>query len=598
MESSNDELVRAAAAVDSDVDSPPAPEPSLRARALALLALTLLVSSIYAGRLSGPFVFDDQTTIVDNESIRSLRPLHGPLRPPRETPVAGRPVPNLLFAFGFAMFGANPTGFHFINLVLHYLTACVLLGALRRVLSSRLLPRALREQSFPLALAAVLLWAVHPITVEVVLYATQLTEVCVAFFLVLTMYSAIRAAGSPTPAGWAILAVVACALGMASKAVMFTAPVLVLLLDRAFFAGTFADAFRRRRWLYAGLCSTWVLQFFIQIQQPRPGSVRWFDLGYLAAQSSIVLEYLGLCFWPARLAIDYGFFLPGSSPIFWITVPAAAFLVAASGLLIFTHPRLGFAGAFVFGILAPTSTLAVIHTEVGAERRMYLPLAAVIALTVVAVQSLLRFAARRFKSSPGRTRAVSALLLAAATVALGVRSRGRTSDFQSELALWRSAVRARPENPRAHYNLGETFRRAGRLEEAAASYRAALARHEPYAEAHLNLGGILLSVSGPEAALHHIRRGAMLRPDDVTARYNLGLALGAASRFDEAAEQFETILRLQPLHHDARLKLAYIRYRQRRFDEALRHVRQILQQRPSHPGALVLMRQLRPRPSP
>ena len=71
---------------------------------------------VYGNGLSGPLLFDDETSILNNTSIRQLTPLSGPLSPPRDTPVAGRPVVNLTFAVNYAMGGLDVTGYHVTNL--------------------------------------------------------------------------------------------------------------------------------------------------------------------------------------------------------------------------------------------------------------------------------------------------------------------------------------------------------------------------------------------------------------------------------------------------------------------------------------------------
>jgi len=98
----------------------------------AVLAVAGLLA--YAGSFAGPFLFDDQNAVVKNTTIRTLTPLSVPLSPPRDTPVAGRPVINLTFAANYAIGGLDVTGYHVVNLAVHLLTALVLFGVVRRTL--------------------------------------------------------------------------------------------------------------------------------------------------------------------------------------------------------------------------------------------------------------------------------------------------------------------------------------------------------------------------------------------------------------------------------------------------------------------------------
>ena len=110
-----------------------------------------------------------------------------------------------------------------------------------------------------MALAAALVWELHPLNTEVVNYVSQRTESLMALCCLLTLYAAIRAAAHPERWGWRAASIGACAIGMASKESMVTAPVLVLLYDRVFLFPSFKTALRERAALYAGLAATWAV---------------------------------------------------------------------------------------------------------------------------------------------------------------------------------------------------------------------------------------------------------------------------------------------------------------------------------------------------
>ena len=98
----------------------------------AVLAIAGVLA--YAGSFAGPFLFDDQNTVVKNATIRTLTPISVPLSPPRETPVAGRPAVNLTFAANYAAGGLDVTGYHVVNLAVHLLVGLALFGVVRRTL--------------------------------------------------------------------------------------------------------------------------------------------------------------------------------------------------------------------------------------------------------------------------------------------------------------------------------------------------------------------------------------------------------------------------------------------------------------------------------
>ena len=94
----------------------------------------------------------------------------------------------------------------------------------------------------PLALAVAMLWAVHPLQTESVAYIVQRAESLVGLFYLLTLYFVVRGATSARAIVWYAGSVVACLLGMASKEVMVSSPLIVFLYDRAFLAGSFREA--------------------------------------------------------------------------------------------------------------------------------------------------------------------------------------------------------------------------------------------------------------------------------------------------------------------------------------------------------------------
>lgn len=232
-----------------------APIPSRARIALAGGVLALAALAVYANSLACPFVFDDQPTIVSNPSIRHLWPLRDVLWPPASGGgAAGRPLLNLALALNYAAGGLDVRGYHAVDVLLHALVALVLFGVVRRTLefgSCRSLlagesageSRAsslLHSEALLPAFTAALLWAVHPLLTESVVLAVNRAELLAALFYLLTLYGFIRGVASRTTSGrWLAVSVGACLLGMASKEWMVSAPLLVLLYDRTFVAGSF-----------------------------------------------------------------------------------------------------------------------------------------------------------------------------------------------------------------------------------------------------------------------------------------------------------------------------------------------------------------------
>jgi Flp pilus assembly protein TadD len=545
------------------------------------LALALAVLCVYTGRLSGPFLFDDQQAIVDNASLRSLAPIQL-LSPPHETPVAGRPLVNLSFALDRALFGLSPGAFHTTNLCLHLACAWLLFLILLGVLTTPSMPESMRRRAPIYAFVTAACFAVHPLAAEIVLYTSQRTEALVALWYLTTFYLLVREARDPAPHArrwlWVMLVGL---LGAASKEVFATALPIALCFDRAFFAGSFGDALRLRKRFYLALGVSLPLLGVLQLDRPRPDSVRFAELDYLLAQTEIIPRYFAVAVWPHRLALDYGPLWPDATRPAWLWIVGSAIAIAACAVIAVRHPRLGFLAIWIFGILAPSSSVLSIHTEVGAERRFYLPLAGLLAYTVVACGELwLRSWQRRTR------RGLAAVFAALVVVAFAARARARATELLSTRSAWESAVRARPQNARAHYNLAETYRREGDLPAAIAAFGAAIAVHEAYLDAHSNLAGALLVSGDTAGAVSHLQRAATLAPDDPTTRFNYATALGVAGDTAGAVRELDAALRLRPDSIEIHRGLAVALSMLGRANDAREHARWVLSRAERDPTAL------------
>jgi protein O-mannosyl-transferase len=538
--------------------------------------IVLAALAAYHGSFTGPLVYDDLPAIAENPTIRQLS-LAALAPPSGGLTVSGRPVLNLSFALNYAVSGTSVWSYHALNLGIHILAGLALWGIARRTLrhwrkgpGGALPPEAL-------ALAIALLWTVHPLQTESVMYLAQRAESLMGLFYLLTFYCflrAVAAAEHPGPARnlWAALAVLACLLGMGTKEVMVSAPLLVLLYDRTFVAGTFRAAWRRRRGLYLGLAATWLpLAALVAGTGGNRGGTAGFGIGvtwwgYELTQAQAIAHYLRLAVWPAPLVFDYESFGIAS-----VGPPApyalgVLLLGAATIWALWRFPAAGFLGAWFFAILGPTSLLPS-GVQAIAEHRMYLPLAAVIAALAVGLFSLC-----------GRLPALG--LLALAALGLGFATDRRGEDYRSNLALWADTAAKRPANAFAQNNLGLALFAQGRVADAETHYARALQLDPGNAQAHYNLANILAGDGRLSRALAEYGAALQLRPNFFEAHNNLGLAYEKAGRTREAIAEFEATLRLDPTSFEARCNLADVLADNGRIAESIAQYEQALRIEP------------------
>ncbi|MBI5769740.1 MAG: tetratricopeptide repeat protein [Verrucomicrobia bacterium] len=530
---------------------PAAPDhaPDSRARvwlAAGLIALAGLVA--YAHSFHGPFILDDLPAIAENPTIRDLPAWRQVLSPPTngET-VTGRPLLNLSFALNVALGGHDVRGFHALNLALHLAAGLVLFGLVRRTLRRPLAPPALRAHALPLAAAVAVLWTVHPLATESVTYIAQRAESLVGLFYLLTLYGFIRSVDSPAAAAWRIASVAACLLGMATKEVMVTAPLLVLLYDRTFVAGSFATALRSRRGYYASLAATWVLLGWLALRTGTRGGTAGFGLGvtpwnYALTQCDAIVRYVVLAAWPHPLVIDYGLDVVKSSFAVWPQGLALLVALAATIVALRRWPAAGFLGAWFFALLAPSSSFIPVATQTMAEHRMYLPVAALV--TGAVALGFLLFRRRLWWT------AALCLLIG------GTLTARRNLDYRSRLGIWSDTRAKRPLNPRAHQEYALALFHAGRVAESLPPFAEAIRLFPGYAAAHHNLASSLLALGRLDDAAQHYARAARLKPTLPEPHDMLGNIRAQQGRWPEAAGHYADALRLRPQLTEARIHLA------------------------------------------
>ena len=499
----------------------------------------------YHNSFTVPFLFDDPHAIEENPTIRHLWSIRDVLSPPAaDSFVGGRPILNLSFAVCYALGGLAVWWYHAFNLAVHILAGLTLYGIVRRTLSRPGLSERFGASAEWLALTVAGIWTVHPLQTEAVTYIYQRTESLMGLFYLLTLYCFVRGTDSARSSGWFALSVAACFLGMASKEVMVTAPVMVLLYDRTFVSKSFRGAWNRHWRLYLGLASSWLWLGYLMLRLQARGigygqGVTWWT--YALVECRAVEQYLRLSVWPHPLILDYGTYVPTR---LLATAPYALVLaILAAGVLAALRrwPAIGFLGAWFFVILAPTSSVVPIAWSPMAEHRLYLSLAAVVTMVVVGAFALGKrlFHERQRVMLGCATGGFAVVLLAFLTVQ-------RNRVYNSAVSIWRGAAEECPNNFRAHYNLGAALLLTGDLPNAMGQLEQALRIHPDFADAQNSLGIALEQAGRAQEAIGHYEQALRLKPDYPDAHNNLGIALVKQGRLQEAISHYEQAVRIKP----------------------------------------------------
>ncbi|HEY4132595.1 MAG TPA: tetratricopeptide repeat protein, partial [Gemmatimonadaceae bacterium] len=516
----------------------------------------IIAASIAFGpALHAPFDFDDYPAIVHNTTIRTLVPPWAPLHtPPLGTPASGRPAANVSFALSYALnevAGVDQTaisadrtstvdtrdaalGFRLANVFLHVLTAVLIFAALRLTLEVGRVPHELRDHARSIAFVIALIWMIHPLQTEAVDYISQRTEILVSLCYVATLVASIRhwqltsglnidrtslALRAAKARRWFAFTVATSVVGMASKEVMITAPLVIALHDRAFLSDRWCSLFanRARRLLYAALFATTFVAVALIIAGGRAATVG-FNVGitpleYLITQGWAIPHYLRLAFWPTALTYDYG-----QTPVVGVASVAGLALLCALAMSViwcWTRPRLrwlAFIGTMFFLVLAPSSSIVPIRTEIAAERRVYLALVAVVAAVVVGMFRLLR---------ANNVRIAITVVVVAGLLTASAR---RSVTYRDPTALWYDALTKFPNNARAYDNVGALMLRETppRYHAADSMFVLAIAHDTSYFPPWLRRAAIAMKEERFRDAEAFLLRVLRVAPEDSDATAKLG----------------------------------------------------------------------------
>lgn len=506
--------------------------------------LIVAVGVAYANSFHGKLIFDDTPSIVENQSIRHLGSLQVLAAPPDAITTAGRPIVNLSLAINYAIGGLAVEGYHVVNLALHLLAALALFGLVRRTLLLPTLSPQFGAASTGLALAVALLWAIHPLQTESVTYIVQRAEAIVGMFYILTLYCLVRGVTAARGSAWYIAALGACALGMGSKEVMVSAPVVALLFDRIFIVGSFRESLRRRWGLWLALAATWALLALLHHLSQNRGGSAGFGLGmtvwpYARTQFGCIVHYLRLVFWPSPLVLDYGYPIVRNAAAIVPYAMGVFVLVAATAVALALRPKWGFLGVWFFAILAPSSSIVPLPGQTEAEHRMYLPLAAVVVLVVLAAyQAVARL-------GPRSRRALVALVPGVAAV-LGWATYKRNQDYQSELVLWNIAVASGPLNDRAYLSRGNVYRTEGQYGAAIKDFDKCIALNPRYVKAYIGRGNAYNDEGRNDEAMRDFNQAIKLKPELADAYNGRGSVYGYKGQYDAAIKDFDRAIELAP----------------------------------------------------
>jgi protein O-mannosyl-transferase len=589
-----------------------------------IFALLALVFAAYFPVLKNGFVWDDDRYIQDNIHLRTAEGLKKIWLEPLSAEPQYYPLTHTTFWIEFHLWGLRPLGYHIDNVLLH-------LG------SALLLWRLLLRLGVPGAFVAATIFAVNPLQVESVAWATERKNVLsgLLYFLTLWAYLNIRWNQKPAAIAWYALTLLLFAAALLSKSVTSTLPAVILLL-----CWWKTGKIRRTDiWplipmfvlgIAMGCLTGWMEKHIVGAIGPDFDFLTPIDRCCIAGRA--IWFYLVKLVWPWKLTFIYPHWNVDVSQLPWLLVFPLSVIGAVAALWMLRN-RTGrgplTAALFFIGTLVPAlgfvNVFPMRYSYV-ADHFQYLACIGPIVLVVAAISTACASAARRV---------LAGIVIIALCIASNVRARA----FVDRRTLWADTLAKNPDSPVAHNNFGVALMHGGDLEAAKSQFRTAMKLRrdaadwvglgqcfaiqgdyksalEMYQKAlrdtpessepvfqHMRAGrefqlGTAYQALAEQAAnpalAHEYRRKAIdayqsaihLFPQYEDPRLNLAVVLADEKLFPQAIEQCRIVLNADPQSAAAHMNLGVAYYLHNQFDPALTQFRDVLDLEPKNPNAM------------
>lgn len=552
---------------------------------LVCLALVLTTLTAFWQVRHHEFVtFDDDLYIYDNSYVKAGLTRQGLVWAFTKAHAYNwHPLTWLSHMLDCELYGLDAGGHHFTNVLFHIANAVLLFLFLNR-LTGRLWSSAFVAAAF----------ALHPLHVESVAWASERKDVLSTLFWILTMWAYVRYAERPS-VGRYLLVVLGLGLGLMAKQMLVTLPFVFLLLDywplgRLRFKGqSYSNCPRSVVPVSVGRCilekvpllvlsaAAAAIVYLVQERTGLVKSVMRYPLIFRIGNALVTyVAYIGRMFWPGRLAIFYPH-LRGDLP-FWYVVGALLLLVVITVLVLWKlrqRPYLALGWLWYVGTLVPVIGLVQVGLQASADRYTYVPLIGLFIIIAWGVPEILDRLHYR--------KTILSLSSAVLLLVLGVTTQRQVGHWRDNTTLYEHAVEVVENNWWAYDALGRAFAKQDKLEDAVKHFTKAIEIRPDYLQARCNLGSALVQQDKINEAIGHFTKVLQTRRDFVGAHSNLGYALLQQGRLAEAAAHFMEALQIKPDFVVAHQGMAQVLLQQGRGEEALSHYRRALRAEPLNP---------------
>ena len=552
---------------------PDIPQQNAQSTAITIaIAAALIIAILIAfwGIWKNDFInFDDNEYITQNPNIQQGLTSDS-IKWAFTTGHAGNwhPLTWLSHMLDCQLFDLNPAGHHTTNLLLHIANTLLLLWALK-LMTGKLWPSAF--------IAA--LFAIHPLHVESVAWASERKDTLSTFFWMLTMIAYTRYTQT-SHAKWYAASLLALTLGLMAKPMLVTLPFVLLLFDywpleRKHIP--IITLIKEKLPFIAIAATSSIITFLVQQGGDAVKGLYMLPLNFRIGNTFIsYITYITKTILPINLAVFYPH--PGNG-LSWPTAILSAIILIAISLIILLllkkHRYLTTGWLFFLGTLIPVIGLVQVGSQAIADRYTYIPLIGIFIIITYAAIEL----AEKYKLPPNSLKITAAIIL----ITLIAFTHQQTAYWRNSLTLFDHAAKVVDNNYRAYFNMALFLSENRRHKEAANNFLTATKIKPQWPEAHFNLGLELFRLGKLTQAAEHYKTAIALNFIQPEIYNNLGLTLEMQGKLTEAAENYRHAIKLKPDYINARFGLATILAKQNKKRQAIKQYQQILKINPNHP---------------
>ena len=506
------------------------------------LTIALLVAIIYSNSFNVPFQFDDVKRIVDIKAAQVLdfKEIFQYSK--------NRFLVYITLALNFYFGGHHVFGYHLLNVVVHIISSFLVFFLSSLILQS---PKFslfnFKKDSYLLSFFSALIFALHPIQTESVIYIWQRAESMAGmfYFLSLILYAKFRLTQIYNPDGKGKVSLyIACLASMTlcffTKPTSATLPAAILIYEVFFLSNSVDDLKKCIKYLLPILIFI-VLPVLLarhDIEEAKNVGIRLSTsyMPYYYTKLRVLANAFWLMFLPINQRIEYDFIWSSSlgEPIStFYSFIFSLFLISIAIFSFKRYPLVSFAICWFYLTLSVTTLLFL--DDLFFEHYLYLPLFGFSLLLPVLSRDVLE------KIRINRRWWIVFLIILLAVYSVATYKRNNV--WQTEISLWEDAVKKSPRHARSNYTLGVYYFRAKRYKEAFESYKRALFYKPGYPEAYYRLGEYYLSLGDREKSIANYKKAIEAKPEFFEAHLNLGSLYLYSGRLKDAVKCFDNALK-------------------------------------------------------